>query len=125
MAKNSSFANFGLVSACAVCKCAVLCVGFHYLVFILVSKSSICFSVFLHLAVTVTCKLSLRISELVPVRQDGTMLRESSERHTTNPAMQFTICYALLFILHYLFFHILRTPHKDHSRQPLQIHLRI
>ena len=34
---------------------------------------------------------SLRISELVPVRKDGTMLRESSERHATNPAMQFTI----------------------------------
>ena len=26
--KNSSFANFGGESACAVCKCAVLCVGF-------------------------------------------------------------------------------------------------
>jgi hypothetical protein len=25
--KNSSFANFGRVSACAICKCAVLCVG--------------------------------------------------------------------------------------------------
>jgi len=45
-----------------------------------------------HLLTTVTCKLSLRISELVPVWQDGTMLRESSERHTTNLAMQFTIC---------------------------------
>ena len=50
------------------------------------------------LPVTVTCKLSLRISELVPVREDGTMLRESSERHTTNPAMQFTICCSLCFI---------------------------
>jgi len=53
---------------------------------------------------TVTCKLSLRISELVPVRQDGTMFRESSDRHTTNPAMQFTICYQLgfnLIIIHF------------------------
>ena len=25
--ENSSFANFGSVSACVVCKCAVLCVG--------------------------------------------------------------------------------------------------
>jgi len=25
--ENSSFANFGRVLACAVCKCAVLCVG--------------------------------------------------------------------------------------------------
>ena len=48
---------------------------------------------------TVTCKLSLRISELVPVRQDGTMLRESSERHTTNPAMQFTICCVVVFLI--------------------------
>ena len=48
-------------------------------------------------ALTENCKLSLRISELVPVRQDGTMLRESSERRTTNPAMQFTICYGLGF----------------------------
>ena len=51
------------------------------------------------LGITVTCKLSLRISELVPVREDGTMLRESSVRHTTNPAMQFTICYAQFFYL--------------------------
>ncbi len=43
--------------------------------------------------------LSGRISESVPVRQDGTMLRESSVRHTKNPAMQFTICYATLFFI--------------------------
>ena len=28
--ENSSFANFGRVSACAVCKCAVLCVGIFF-----------------------------------------------------------------------------------------------
>jgi len=27
LARNGSFANFGRVSAWAVCKCAVLCVG--------------------------------------------------------------------------------------------------
>jgi len=33
--ENSSFANFGRVSACAVCKCAVLWVGcFYFLVFL-------------------------------------------------------------------------------------------
>ena len=63
------------------------------------------------LTITVTCKLSLRISELVPVRQDGTMLRESSVRHTTNPAMQFTICYGLFFC-----YHLFQVPMKwEHS----------
>jgi len=33
--ENSSFANFGRVSACAVCKCAVLCVGIFYFSFCL------------------------------------------------------------------------------------------
>jgi len=28
--KNSSFANFGRVSACAICKCAVLCGGVSF-----------------------------------------------------------------------------------------------
>jgi len=27
--ENSSFANYGRVTACAICKCAVLCVGCH------------------------------------------------------------------------------------------------
>jgi hypothetical protein len=31
--ENSSFANFGCVSVCAVCKCAVLCVGCSFLYF--------------------------------------------------------------------------------------------
>jgi hypothetical protein len=43
--ENSSFANFGRVSACAVCKCAVLCVGIFF-VFMqqkFLSYSVVCF----------------------------------------------------------------------------------
>jgi hypothetical protein len=31
--ENSSFANFGRESACAICECAVLCVGFSFYLF--------------------------------------------------------------------------------------------
>jgi len=53
--ENSSFANFGFLSACAVCKCAVLCVGYSLFSFYFLSiscKFSVRFSVLLHLAVT-------------------------------------------------------------------------
>ena len=56
---------------------------------------------FPNLSLTVTCKLSLRISELVPVRKDGTMLRESSERHRTNPACNLQIVNASYFYFIY------------------------
>jgi len=38
-ARKQLFANFGRVSACAICKCAVLCVGiFHFSILSLCSK---------------------------------------------------------------------------------------
>jgi hypothetical protein len=43
--KNSSFANFGRALACAICKCAVLCVGgFHFLVFLQQNTAVVGFS---------------------------------------------------------------------------------
>ena len=53
--ENSSFANFGCVSACGVCKCAVLCVGCSFIwfsFFCLLVANCLFVSVFLHLAVT-------------------------------------------------------------------------
>ena len=38
------------------------------------------------------CKLLLRISKSVSVRQDMTLKKEAETTHRTNPAMQFTIC---------------------------------
>jgi len=52
---NSSFANLGRVSACAICKCAVLCVGYSFYGFLFLSLCSKLsgVSIFLHLAVTI------------------------------------------------------------------------
>jgi len=53
--ENSSFADFGRVLACAVCKCAVLCVGcllFRFVFLSLCGKMSESLRFLLHLAVT-------------------------------------------------------------------------
>ena len=53
--ENNFFANFGRVSACAVCKCVVLCVGSSLFLFpsLYIANCPLC-RFFLHLAVTVT-----------------------------------------------------------------------
>ena len=52
--ENSSFANFGRVSVCAVCKCAVLCVGcsLYLLYFLVFLQQNTAVSFFLHLPLT-------------------------------------------------------------------------
>ncbi len=58
------------------------------------------FSLVAHLKCTITvstcCRGGFRRAFLS--EGHGTAKRESSERHTTNPAMQFANCYALNFI---------------------------
>ena len=49
--------------------------------------------------VTITCKLSGRISESVPVRQDMTVKKGAETTHTTAPAMQFVRHWLLFFTL--------------------------
>ena len=52
--ENSSFANFSRVSACAICKCAVLCVGCSFFRFFLSLSSKLsAVSFFLGLLVTI------------------------------------------------------------------------
>ncbi len=52
--ENSSFANFGRVLACAVCKCAVLCVGIFLLCLYAAKISlSFCHCLFFGLLVTI------------------------------------------------------------------------
>ncbi|MCB0540041.1 MAG: hypothetical protein KDE33_21165, partial [Bacteroidetes bacterium] len=55
MQKNGSFANFGCVSACVICKCAVLCVGCSFIFATVICCISLSF---LHLAVTVSAMRS-------------------------------------------------------------------
>jgi hypothetical protein len=43
------------------------------------------------------CMLSLRISESVPVREDGTAMRESAVEIRTDPALKYALYYGLVF----------------------------
>ena len=95
--KNSSFAIFGLcIGLCELQMCC-LCVGISYF---LVANCPILLSLF-HLAVTVgtCCRGGFRSAFLS--EGHGTAKRESAVGVPPNPALQYVLCYALIFILHF------------------------